>query len=102
MCAASATPEVEVEEDPVSAVMIPGTVVWLRYSTTQLDSTTGEGWRLVEVLGHGHVCDTDLGSDPSPDKDGWWCVHNNIRKFFLRIRILEVRTSSPPYLPRSP
>ena len=75
--------------------MIPGNLVWIRYSSTQLYSQVGEQWRQVRVMGHGHVSETDMGYDTHPDKDGWWCMHDNIRKFFLRIRILEVQRESP-------
>ena len=65
-----------------------------------LGSSAGEDWREVMVYKHGLVGDTDLGYG---DADGWWCVHDNVRKFFLRVRILEVlRNSSPPYIPTPP
>ena len=94
------TPPESEEAPSVSTLMVPGTLVWLRYRTTQHTSGSGEQWRQVHVVRYGHVAETELGYDSNPAKDGWWCVHDNVRKFFLRVRILEVlRNSSPPYIP---
>ena len=87
----------ENEANPsVSAVMIPGKFLWMRYTSTQVVSEAGDQWRHVRVIGPGHVADTDMGYDVDPDKDGWWCVHDNVRKFFLRIRIMEVDRAYEP------
>ena len=77
----------EVQEDLGFSLMIPGATVFMRYGTRQHNSSAGEDWREVMVYKHGLVGDTDLGYG---DADGWWCVHDNVLKFFLRRRIREV------------
>ena len=48
------------------------------------------------VYRYGHVNETDLGYGDDPNDYGWWCVHENVLKFFLRRRILEVQPISSP------
>ena len=86
MCTAPTfTPSDEEDEadSSVSSLMIPGKFVWMRYASTQVLSDAGTQWRHVRVVKYGHVTDTEMGYDMDPDKDGWWCIHEGVCKFFL-------------------
>lgn len=76
------------------SLMQPGRVVHLRYGTTQYSSGTGVGWRTVTVISSGHVGETEYGKRSTAQYGsegfGWWVYDNNIRKFFLKNRILEI------------
>ena len=76
------------------SLMQPGRVVKLRYGTTQFTSGTGIGWRTVTVISGGHVGETDYGRRSrvqyGSEGYGWWVYDNDIRKFFLKNRILEI------------
>ena len=85
----------EAKTSPDFSLMLLEMKVWMRYATTQCDSTTGEAWREVLVKCHGHVRETDMGCpcgmDPSdPSGRGWWCYHDGTMKFFLKERALEL------------
>ena len=69
-----------------------GNWVWIRYGSTQHDSTRGDRWRRVRVIRPGHVSETEYGRPSDSDSgDGWWVIDGLVRKFFLKKRIISVK-----------
>ena len=85
-------------EVPPFRLMSPGSQVWIRYGTTQLDSTRGHAWRKLVVVRSGHVSETEYSNSTDPSKVGFWCVQPpdmTLQKFFLKERIIEIMNCIP-------
>lgn len=65
---------------------------WIRYATTQRNSSSGDAWRSVTYERDGILRETGYfreGRGRDGEESGFWALHQGVRKFFLYSRLTQ-------------